>query len=190
MSAFGQQRTFHKPYGGPKPKPRETGVPVKALINPPIPEVSLHWDAKSQQNYHLGSVAIACKNTNNWGMFNWNKNREPKCYSTEHPASTKAKPKLNTLPMFALSKAKELFEASEYCSSFTIIDQEGRQWSIEQCESIEWLDEEDLAESEEQSAADDFDSVLQQTEAASLRPALLPHCTQRFNCSCVFRAGG
>ena len=155
------------------------GVPVTALINPPIPEVSLHWDPKSTQNYHLGGVAIACKNTNNWGMFNWNKFRDPKCYSTEHPASTAAKPKLNTLPMFALTKAKELFEASDYCSSFTIKDNDNRVWSMDQCDSIEWLDEEDLAEKpeEEPAFADDFDSVLQQTEAASLRPASLPHCT-------------
>ena len=169
MSAFAQRGTGHRPYGGPPSKskppsvPRVTGVPVTALINPPIPEVSLHWDARSTQNYHLGSVAIACKNTNNWGMFNWNKHREPKCYSTEHPASTAAKPKLNTLPMFALTKAKELFEASEYCSSFTIKDNDGRVWSIEQCDTVEWLDEEDLAEKEEeQPASDDFDTVLRQ----------------------------
>ena len=94
-----------------------------------------------------------CRNGNNWGMFNYWKERSPPEWTNEHPNTCPTDVQLNVGPMEGLARVKDVMEGSPLVSSFSIRTTGGQNTSLEVLSTVEWMAAEDLNVPEEQSAS-------------------------------------
>jgi len=145
----------------PSSNGQKTAVWVEC--EPPSPIIAVCWDRSSKNSWRLGSLLFnECRNGNNWGMFNYWKERNPPEWTNEHPNTCPTDVQLNVEPMEGLARVKQVMETSSLVSSFSVRTTAGQNTSLEDLSSVEWMSPEDLnvpdVQSGSQSVASDFTS--------------------------------
>ena len=153
---------------------------VWAECEPPSPIIAVCWDRSSKNSYRLGSLLFnECRNSNNWGMFNYWKERSPPEWTNEHPNTCPTDVQLNVGPMEGLARVKEVMEASPLVSSFSIRTTTGQTTTLQNLSSVEWMTPEEMtvpmaqyaSQTEFASDAADDQQLLQDTEFVEMLEA-------------------